>query len=32
MFRDKPTAYDRLTDAISDIGDRIAELLSLIHI
>ena len=26
MFRDKPTAYDRLTDAISDIGDRIAEL------
>ncbi|WP_062211136.1 heme-binding protein [Aureimonas sp. AU12] len=26
MFRDKPTAYGRLTDAISDIGDRIAEL------
>ncbi|MCM2505320.1 heme-binding protein [Aureimonas altamirensis] len=26
MFRDKPTAYDRLTDAISDIGDRIVEL------
>ncbi|WP_062226394.1 SOUL family heme-binding protein [Aureimonas frigidaquae] len=26
MFRDKPTAYDRLTDAIGDIGERIAEL------
>ncbi|KAB0680736.1 SOUL family heme-binding protein [Aureimonas leprariae] len=26
MFRHKSTAYDRLTDAISDIGERIAEL------
>lgn len=26
MFRDKPTAYDRVSDAISDIGDRIVEL------
>lgn len=26
MFRDKPSAYDRLTDTISDIGARIAEL------
>jgi hypothetical protein len=26
MFRDKSTAYDRLSDAVSDIGSRIAEL------
>ncbi|MBB3998260.1 SOUL family heme-binding protein [Aureimonas pseudogalii] len=26
MFRDKPSAYDRLTDTISDIGERISDL------
>ncbi|MBB3949788.1 SOUL family heme-binding protein [Aureimonas jatrophae] len=26
MFRDKPSAYDRLTDAIGDIGERLADL------
>lgn len=26
MFRDKPSAYDRVTDALSDIGERIGEL------
>ena len=26
MFRDKPTAYDRLSDALSDIGERLAEI------
>ncbi|WP_185982469.1 SOUL family heme-binding protein [Aureimonas mangrovi] len=26
MFRDKPTAYERLSDAIGDIGDRIGDL------
>lgn len=26
MFRDKPTAYDRLTDALQDMGDRIADI------
>ncbi|HDZ75043.1 MAG TPA: heme-binding protein [Aurantimonas coralicida] len=26
MFRDKPTAYDRIADALSDIGERIEEL------
>ncbi|WP_206453463.1 SOUL family heme-binding protein [Aurantimonas marina] len=26
MFRDNPTAYDRISDALSDIGERIAEL------
>lgn len=26
MFRDKPTAYDRIADALTDIGERIEEL------
>ncbi|WP_182421929.1 heme-binding protein [Aureimonas sp. ME7] len=26
MFRDKPSAYDRLTDAIGDIGERLSDL------
>lgn len=26
MFRDKPSAYERLTDAIGDIGERISDL------
>ena len=26
MFREKPTAYDRLSDSLSDIGERIADL------